>query len=286
MNMARKRTFMIMTLCLLSQFAGCPLSNARDKKIELFALRYGESTFQNHYVFQKGDKTKIPLVWMFWAVRDGRKVFLIDCGIKDQALIHAWQIKNYSGPVSLLEKLDISKKDISGIIITHLHADHFDGALSFPNCKFYLQKSAFAAIEKQFNHLTGKSFSHSYKKNHYLFLKRLLAKNRLVLISGSKQITHNISVRLVPYHTHGLQSVIVGDGNNNYHFISDNAYMYQNIKELHPVGICLDFKGNLDYLKEMKALDPEKHVIIPGHDPEVFIRFPMEKGIKNIVRLN
>lgn len=80
---------------------------------------------------------------MFWVVRDGSETYLIDCGIKDEKLIAVWRIQEYSEPVTLLEKLNIGTKDIAGIIITHLHPDHFDGAFFFPDSTFFTKRCVF-----------------------------------------------------------------------------------------------------------------------------------------------
>jgi glyoxylase-like metal-dependent hydrolase (beta-lactamase superfamily II) len=149
-----------------------------------------------------------------------------------------------------------------------------------------LQKDEYVAIEKAFRKATHQSFCNGYKKSHYIFLKKLLEQDRLILIYGSQRITPEISVRPAPFHTAGLQSVLVRTGGKNYFFVSDNAYLYQNIEKEHAPGIYFNLKGNLDYLKKINSLDLENNVVIPGHDPEVFTRFPMVKSLKDIVKLN
>jgi glyoxylase-like metal-dependent hydrolase (beta-lactamase superfamily II) len=280
------RAIIALSILLLFLFPGYSCTETQGREIELFALRYGKSEFQNNYVFHNGKKGGIPFAWMFWVVRDGSEIYLIDCGIKDEKLIAAWKIQEYSKPVTLLEKLNIGKKDIAGIIITHLHPDHFDGALFFPDSTFFLQKDEYVAIEKAFRKATHQSFCNGYKKSHYIFLKKLLEQDRLILISGNQMITHEISVRYAPFHTAGMQNMVVRTGGKDYLFVSDNAYLYQNIEKEHAPGIYFNLKGNLDYLKKVNSLDPENNVVIPGHDPEVFTRFPMVRGLKDIVKLN
>ena len=55
---------------------------------------------------------------------------------------------------------------------------------------------------------------------------------------------------------------------------SDNLYLYENL-ELHvPIAATLDSASNLRAQERMLRLASDRRLIIPGHDPAIFQRFP------------
>ena len=55
---------------------------------------------------------------------------------------------------------------------------------------------------------------------------------------------------------------------------SDNAYLYENLDKHRPIAQTLDSLSNLRSLERMTRLASSPRLIIPGHDPAVFVRFP------------
>ena len=55
---------------------------------------------------------------------------------------------------------------------------------------------------------------------------------------------------------------------------SDNVYLYENLDKHVPIAQTFDAKSNLAAQDRMKQLASSPRLIIPGHDPEVFVRFP------------
>ncbi len=55
---------------------------------------------------------------------------------------------------------------------------------------------------------------------------------------------------------------------------SDNLYLYENLDKHVPIAQTLDAKSNLAAQDRMKQLASSPRLIIPSHDPEVFVRFP------------
>jgi glyoxylase-like metal-dependent hydrolase (beta-lactamase superfamily II) len=55
---------------------------------------------------------------------------------------------------------------------------------------------------------------------------------------------------------------------------SDNLYLYENLDKHVPIAQTFDAKSNLAAQDRMKQLAANLRLIIPGHDPEVFVRFP------------
>ena len=55
---------------------------------------------------------------------------------------------------------------------------------------------------------------------------------------------------------------------------SDNAYLYENLETLTPIGQTLDADSNLRALLRMRQLASRPGLIVPGHDPKVMEIFP------------
>ena len=55
---------------------------------------------------------------------------------------------------------------------------------------------------------------------------------------------------------------------------SDNLYLYENLDRHLPIAQTLDAKSSLAAQERMKRIASDRRLIVPGHDPEVFRRFP------------
>ena len=57
-------------------------------------------------------------------------------------------------------------------------------------------------------------------------------------------------------------------------FASDNVYLYENIDKHLPIAQTLDAASNLKAQDRIKTLAANSSLIVPGHDPAVFERYP------------
>ena len=55
---------------------------------------------------------------------------------------------------------------------------------------------------------------------------------------------------------------------------SDNMYLYENLQKHQPIAQTFDADSNLKAQDRMKQIASRPDLIVPGHDPEVFIKFP------------
>lgn len=55
---------------------------------------------------------------------------------------------------------------------------------------------------------------------------------------------------------------------------SDNMYLYENLDKHLPIAQTLDAASNLRTQERMAAMASSPRLLVPGHDPEVFVRFP------------
>ena len=68
--------------------------------------------------------------------------------------------------------------------------------------------------------------------------------------------------------------VSVSSKNGTIVLASDNAYLYENLDKHLPIAQTFDASSNLAAQEHMKQLATSAHLIVPGHDPEVMMRYP------------
>ena len=64
---------------------------------------------------------------------------------------------------------------------------------------------------------------------------------------------------------------------------SDNVYLYENMDAHKAIAQTLDAVSNLRTQDRMRSLASDPRLVVPGHDPAVFDRFP--KVSDRIVRI-
>ena len=84
-------------------------------------------------------------------------------------------------------------------------------------------------------------------------------------------------------HTYQSQYVGVKTAEGTVVLASDNMYLYENLDNHVPIAATLDPASNLRAQDRMKQIAASLDLIIPGHDPAVFERFP--KVAERVVRI-
>ncbi len=55
--------------------------------------------------------------------------------------------------------------------------------------------------------------------------------------------------------------------------LTPEVYLYENLDKHVPIAVTLDARSNLAAQDRMKQIATNPRLIIPGHDPDVFVRF-------------
>lgn len=63
-----------------------------------------------------------------------------------------------------------------------------------------------------------------------------------------------------------------------FHGASDNLYLYENLEKRLPIAQTLDSASNLQAQERMLQIASSPRLVVPGHDPAVFVRFPTPGG--------
>jgi glyoxylase-like metal-dependent hydrolase (beta-lactamase superfamily II) len=179
--------------------------------------------------------------------------------------------------------MGIKSTEITDIIITHPHFDHIGGIVLFPSAQVWMQKDDYdyfvgAAWQKN-------GFNEGFNKED---VKNIVAKNlegKLTLIKGdSIEIFPGIRAFIGSKHTWESQHLLVNTKTDKVILASDDCWFYYNVEHLLPITHYLfDPDAYVKQLKRMRVLQPNISLIIPGHDPLVFSKFP--KVAEGIVKI-
>lgn len=242
---------------------------------ELYAISYGVlPDFPVASLVASADKArKLDIQMMVWLLKGpaGRNV-LVDAGFYRDKFLQRWKPKDFVKPSEAIAKVGLKPADITDIIITHIHWDHLDGADLFPNARLWIQHD-------EYSYYTGEAWqaggSNAADKDDVLMLVKLNTERRVQLVKGDNQeILPGIRVFTGGRHTYASQYVSVNTASGTAVVASDNLYLYENLERRAPIAQTLDAASNLRAQERMKQLASHPRLIVPGHDPAVFVRFP------------
>jgi len=207
----------------------------------LYAVKYGESLFPAAQFF-KGDATgrKIPIAWMFYAVKAGTETILVDTGFSDAEEAKKFGVSLFPYQPALAA-MGVTTDSVTKIVLTHTHFDHAANASIYPNATVIV------------NRREAKS--------------PLLAKvraDRLVTFDESYQVVDGMTVRRVGGHSKGSSYVDLMLGGKRFLLAGDEAYLPENVAELIPIGAFTDSAANFKFLTMAKNSGA---TVLTFHDP-------------------
>ena len=266
-------TILLFSSCLL------PFSvSAQTPRInyEVYALAYG--TYPDYptasFVTGAGKERKTDAQMMIWLIKGpSGKNILVDAGCYHDRFVKDLGIKNFIKPSETLAKLGMKPEDITDVIISHMHWDHADGIDLFPNAKIWIQKDEYV-------YYTGAAWQSGGKSggidpDDVLTLVRFNTEHKVNLIDGDDiEIIDGITVYTGGRHTFQSQYVGVRTASGTIVIASDNMYLYENLQKHVPIAQTFDAESNLKAQDRMRQIASRLDLIVPGHDPEVFIKFP------------
>ena len=163
--------------------------------------------------------------------------------------------KEGQDPVSQLALYGLVPDDIDTVIITHLHWDHTGNNGLYKHAKFYVQKREYEAFLADMD-------KSCYDK------APVLATSFNFLEGDVENLLPGISVKYMPGHTPGFQSVIIDTEKGKYVILSDTAARFEHWDE--PRLIQDPGYDTETLMAAIAYLDQLGASILPGHDMDVF----------------
>jgi glyoxylase-like metal-dependent hydrolase (beta-lactamase superfamily II) len=197
----------------------------------------------------------------------------VDSGFYRPQFFKTWTVKDFLMPAESLARVGVKPEDITDVVLTHMHWDHADGMDLFPNARIWLQKD-------EYTYYTGPAWQSAkthggIEPDDVLALVKLNIAGRVSFVDGDDQwIFPGVRCFTGGKHTYASQYVTVPTAAGTVVLASDNMYLYENLTTHQPIAQTLDAASNLRAQDRMKTLASDPRLIVPGHDPAEFDRFP------------
>jgi glyoxylase-like metal-dependent hydrolase (beta-lactamase superfamily II) len=215
---------------------------------------------------------RADIAMMIWLLKgaDGRSI-LFDAGFHGDQYIKHWKPRDFVRPDAALARLDIKPSDVTDVVVSHVHWDHLDGAGLFPRARVWLQKDEY----EYYVGSDGRPKNRGIDERGATLLADLHREKRLRLVEGDGvEILPGVRVHTGGRHTYASQYVSVQTAAGPVVLASDNLYLYENLDRGVAIAQTFDAAANLEAQRRMRALVQDPAWIVPGHDPQVFARFP------------
>jgi len=250
---------------------------AQTPQYDVFAVRFATlPAFRVSGLVAGADRARtMDIAMMVWVVKSGDRTILVDAGFVREKFITQWKPADYVTPAAAVENgLGITPAGVTDIVISHIHWDHADGVTLFPKATVWLQR-------EEFTHHVGDDgavLDRAIDRDVAGAFHELRRANRIKLIDGDDQeILPGIRVYTGGRHTFASQYVGVRTRAGTVVLASDNAYLYENLEGKLAIAQTLDATSNLAAQARMLTLAAKPGLVVPGHDPAVFSRFPQLK---------
>lgn len=269
--------------CASVLLLAAPLGAQPAPEWEAYAIRYGTlKSFPVAALVAGADTSRrMDGALMVWLLKGpgGRNV-LVDAGFQRADLIARWKPANYMRPDSAVARAGVQPGEITDVIISHVHWDHFDGATLFPNARVWIQRDEVA------HHIdsTGTPLDRAIDAPDAAMLHSLRTMGTLQLVDGdAREIIPGLTVYTGGKHTFASQYVGVRTAEGTVVIASDNMYLYENLERGVPIAQTLDPASNLASHRRMTTIASNPRLVVPGHDPAVFTRFTqVQPGVVRI----
>jgi glyoxylase-like metal-dependent hydrolase (beta-lactamase superfamily II) len=217
---------------------------------------------------------RIDLAMTIWVLKgaDGR-VALVDTGFHRARHFKEFAVTDYVSPADAIAPLGIGPQDVNDIFLSHMHWDHAGGLDLFPRARLWIQRAEYA-------YYTGDAWqapgSHGgIDAEDAIELVRRNTEGRVTLLDGDDETSiSGIGFGVGGKHTRESQFVSVATRAGTVVLASDNMYLYENRDRHAAIAQTLDPVSNLRTQARMALLAAQPTLLIPGHDPAVFDRFP------------
>lgn len=219
------------------------------------------------------------LDFMVWLIRTATEEIVVDAGFTAEIARRRGRT-HFREPSDGLRLIGADPATVSRVILTHLHYDHCGDLAPFAAAEFVVQAAEMAfwtgplAARGQFRRLV--------EPEDLETLVRLNLEGRVRQVAGVHEVVPGVVVHHVGGHTPGTQVVSVQTARGRVVLASDASHLQSHIGEDAPSKFVTDLPQMYHAFDVIRSLASAPDLIVPGHDPEVFVRFPAVLGLAGV----
>lgn len=245
----------------------------RDDIYTIHMVRYGRSDRNRPANFHGGDPhdTPMPIDYFVWVIANAHRTFVVDTGFDAETGLRRG--RDLLKPVGTgLKAVGVDPGAVTDVIITHMHYDHAGNHDLFPRARYHLQdcEMGFVTGRCMCHHL----LRHPFEEEDVVAMVRKVYAGRVAFVDGEETIAPGISVHRVGGHSRGLQIVRVNTERGPVVLASDASHYYEHIENDRAFAVFENLSDLLEGYRTIRRLAPSMQHVVPGHDPEVFARYP------------
>ena len=252
-----------------------PRVRAQAETYEIYAVRFATlANFPVASLVAGADRSRrMDIAMMVWVLKSPGRVALVDSGFHREQYFRQFTVKDYVRPPDALAPLGIGANDVTDILLTHMHWDHAGGIDLFPSARVWIQKD-------EYDYYAGEAWQSrathgGIDADDVLEIVRRNTQGKVSFVDGEDEtLLPGIRFGVGGRHTWASQFVAARSRAHTVVLASDNVYLYENLDLHAPIAQTLDAASNLRTQDRMRALAGDPRLLVPGHDPAVFDRFP------------
>jgi glyoxylase-like metal-dependent hydrolase (beta-lactamase superfamily II) len=251
-----------------------PVRGAGDT-YEVYAVRFATiASFPVSSLVAGADRARrMDIAMMIWVLKGAGRVVVVDSGFHRDPYFRQFAVADYVKPPDALAPLGITAGDVTDLIVSHMHWDHAGGIDLFPSARVWIQKD-------EYDYYAGDAWqargTHGgIDAGDVLELVTRNIAGKVTFVRGDDETSlPGVTFHVGGKHTWASQFVTARTAAATVVIASDNMYLYENMDAHTPIAQTLDAASNLRAQDRMRTLASDRRLVVPGHDPAVFERFP------------
>ena len=236
-----------------------------SRKYTIRAIKVGQCEVRDYITFQDSDEQTTSTFYLYvWLIEGGPKPILVETGPKYPAEFSKGTAQYIPGgikqlpqerTIEALRRHGIDPAEVSHVIVTHLHADHYDYFDAFPNARLVVNRREYEANRDRLAPDVSRALGDR--------------PGALQLVERTEVVP---GVRVFPLgcHTPGSQGVLVETQLGPAVLTGDVVYKYENVERDRPTRSPDPQACRAAMAKIRRLAD----IILPAHDPQTLQRWP------------
>lgn len=240
------------------------------------AVKVGQCEVRDFITFQDSESQETQTYYLYvWVILGGPHPILVETGPNPR---YVDEFNKATAPyipggvrqlpeedtLAALRRIGIEPADVSHVIATHLHADHYDYFPAFPSARLVVNR-------REYEDARGRAQDPDDRGhlNPEVFAAIRSRPSALLLVEDEEILP---GIRTVPLgcHTPGSQGVLVRTHLGPVLLTGDAVYLYANIEQDRP-GRSPDPQACKTTITKIRSL---ADIVLPAHDPLTLQRWP------------